>query len=243
MHPLTPVPAPDVLQLVDRVARSVGRSRHLAPEDVDDFAQMVHLRMANNDYDILRQFEGRSSLKTYLTVVAARMLKDWQNHRYGKWRPSAASERLGPLGVTLDRMINRDAVPAIEAIQSVATRTGLPEGQIRHVADLVPRRAKRQMVGIEAADHRGADFDDPIAAAECDREAAATRSRLARALAGLPREDARLMVLRFVGGHAVSDLARRHGLEAKGLYRRFERIRRDLRQRLSAGTLSGARAN
>jgi RNA polymerase sigma factor (sigma-70 family) len=243
MHPLTTVPPPDVLQLVDRVARSVGRSRHLTPEDVDDFAQTVQLRVAGNDYDILRQFEGRSSLKTYLTVVAARMLKDWQNHRYGKWRPSAASERLGPVAVTLDRLINRDAVPATEAVRTVASCTGLPEHAIEFVADRVPRRHKRQLVGLEVAEGRGVDFEDPVAAAEHDQETAATRSRLARALAGLPQEDARLMVMRFVGGHAVSDLARRHGVDAKGLYRRFERIRRDLRQRLRAGGLAGVRAN
>lgn len=243
MHPPSSIPPPDVLQLVDRVARSVGRSRHLAPEDVDDFAQTVHLKVAADDYSVLRQFEGRSSLKTYLTVVAARMLKDWQNHRYGKWRPSAASERLGPLAVTLDRLINRDAVPAGDAVRTVAMCTGLPERAVEHVADMVPRRHKRQMVGLDAADSRGTDFVDPVASAEREREAAATRSLLARALADLPRDDAKLMVMRFVSGHAVSDIARRHDADAKGLYRRFERIRRDLRQRLQAGGLSGVRAN
>lgn len=242
MHPLPTVPPPDVLQLVDRVARSVGRARHLSPEDVDDFAQTVHMKVAAADYDVLRQFEGRSSLRTYLTVVAARMLKDWQNHRYGKWRPSAASERLGPVAVALDRLINRDAIPAGEAVQTVASCSGLSEQAVSQMADLVPRRHRRQMVGLDAADTRGAEFADPVLAAERDRETAATRSLLARVLTELPREDARLMVLRFVSGHAVSDIARRHGADAKGLYRRFERIRRDLRQRLRAGGLSGVRA-
>jgi RNA polymerase sigma-70 factor (ECF subfamily) len=49
------------------------RSVSLAPEDVEDLAAEVMMQLVANDYSVLRQFRGQSSLATYLTVVARRI--------------------------------------------------------------------------------------------------------------------------------------------------------------------------
>jgi RNA polymerase sigma-70 factor, ECF subfamily len=49
------------------------RSVSLAPEDVEDVAAEVLLQIVANDYAVLRQFRGNSSLATYLTVIARRI--------------------------------------------------------------------------------------------------------------------------------------------------------------------------
>jgi RNA polymerase sigma-70 factor (ECF subfamily) len=49
------------------------RSMPLRPEDTEDLAAEVLLQLVNNDYAILRQFKGQSSLATYLTVIARRV--------------------------------------------------------------------------------------------------------------------------------------------------------------------------
>jgi len=49
------------------------RSVTLAPEDVEDVAAEILLQIVANDYAILRQFRGNSSLATYLTVIARRI--------------------------------------------------------------------------------------------------------------------------------------------------------------------------
>jgi RNA polymerase sigma-70 factor (ECF subfamily) len=49
------------------------RSMPLRPEDVEDLAAEVLLQIVNNDYAVLRQFRGQSSLATYLTVIARRI--------------------------------------------------------------------------------------------------------------------------------------------------------------------------
>jgi hypothetical protein len=54
------------------------------------------LKLIENDYRILRSFEGLASLGTYLTTVIARLFLDFQIHEWGRWRPSAAATRLGP---------------------------------------------------------------------------------------------------------------------------------------------------
>ena len=51
-------------------ARSVRVSR----EDVDDLCAEVFLVLLENDYAVLRHFRGNSSLATYLTVVARRVV-------------------------------------------------------------------------------------------------------------------------------------------------------------------------
>jgi RNA polymerase sigma-70 factor, ECF subfamily len=48
------------------------RSFPLSPEDAEDVAAEVLLQIIANDYAVLRQFRGESSLASYLTVVARR---------------------------------------------------------------------------------------------------------------------------------------------------------------------------
>jgi RNA polymerase sigma-70 factor, ECF subfamily len=49
------------------------RSAPLTPEEVEDIAQEVLLQVVANDYAVLKQFRGKSSLATYLTVIARRI--------------------------------------------------------------------------------------------------------------------------------------------------------------------------
>lgn len=234
------VPTPQDLDLLDKVARAVARARRLSPADVEDFAQSVHVKMAERQYDAFRKFEGRASLRTYLTVVVARLLKDWQNHEYGKWRPCAAAARLGPLGAALDQELNRDGCSVEEAVRLVASRTGRDEAEVRRLADALPRRSKRRLVAIDAVENRGVSFDDPVAASERARALASARATLRAALADLPTGDVRLLARRYVTQAPVASLAKEAGVEAKGLYRHFDRLRRTLRQKIEARGVHGA---
>ena len=49
------------------------RSARLAPEDVEDIAAEVLLRLVADNFKVLRDFRKESSLATYLTVVARRI--------------------------------------------------------------------------------------------------------------------------------------------------------------------------
>jgi RNA polymerase sigma-70 factor, ECF subfamily len=48
------------------------RSHLLKPEDKEDLAAQVLLHIVENDYTALKQFRGKSSLASYLTVIARR---------------------------------------------------------------------------------------------------------------------------------------------------------------------------
>lgn len=49
------------------------RSVPLSPEDVEDVASEVMLRIVDDDYKVLREFRRESSLTTYLTVITRRI--------------------------------------------------------------------------------------------------------------------------------------------------------------------------
>src|SRR5207245_473091 len=76
------------LALIERVIAWVCARRCLRGADGEDFASTVKLRLIENDYEILGRFEGRSSLKTYITAVVNHLYLDFQTQRFGKWRPS-----------------------------------------------------------------------------------------------------------------------------------------------------------
>lgn len=49
------------------------RSYRLTPEDTEDVAAEILLKIVADDFKLLRQFRGQSSLATYLTVIARRI--------------------------------------------------------------------------------------------------------------------------------------------------------------------------
>ena len=61
-----------VVHVVGHTAQA--RSVRLTPEDRDDVCAEVFLAVINNDFAVLRNFRGHSSLATYLTVIARRIV-------------------------------------------------------------------------------------------------------------------------------------------------------------------------
>lgn len=51
-----------------------ARSVPLGPDDVEDLCAEIFVTLLSNDYAALRHFRGKSSLATYLTVIARRIV-------------------------------------------------------------------------------------------------------------------------------------------------------------------------
>jgi RNA polymerase sigma-70 factor (ECF subfamily) len=64
------------LGLVVHVVTHTSNSRSIAvsPHDLEDLASEVFIAILADDYAVLRRFRGQSSLATYLTVVARRVV-------------------------------------------------------------------------------------------------------------------------------------------------------------------------
>lgn len=62
--------------LVIHVTSSTAAARQvrLSPEDLEDLAADVFMEIVKHDFGVLRHFRGQSSLATYLTVIARRVV-------------------------------------------------------------------------------------------------------------------------------------------------------------------------
>jgi len=109
------------LRFIHRLATTIARRNRLSPEDVQDFAADVQLRVVSDNYRILERFESRCSLRTFLSIAVRRMFLDYRNAQWGKWRPSARSCHHGDVAVLMERLTVRDGYTFDEACAILET--------------------------------------------------------------------------------------------------------------------------
>jgi RNA polymerase sigma factor (sigma-70 family) len=240
--PATFTLTPSDFALLCDVIQTVARSSRLPRDEAEDFCQHVHLRLLERNYAPIAGFRGKSSLRTFLTVVVSRQLLDWRNSRYGKWRPSARARRLGPAAVDLDRLISRDGHPVEEAIAILqARRPSMNAAAVRELASQLPRRSKiRTFVPDNLEGLATGTFEDPVETAEAAAEQRQTMGMLRRAFGRLSDEDRRLLSLRFEQRMPIPAIASFLGEPAKPLYRRISKLVSALRRSLAAMNDAGA---
>lgn len=233
--PTDSYPQPADLALFSEVLRQVARMHRLRPEDADDFFQTAHCRQLERNYDVFRQFGGRSSLRTYLTVVAVRLLLDWRNSRFGKWRPSTDARRLGENAVALERLMSRDGHTAGEAIASVAIQTDASPEALDRLIEQLPARVRRRFAPASEIDTSGPrmEFSDPIEDRERERWNESVLAALRASVERLPPSDQVLLDHRFRAGLTVKSASVTLSVEPKRLYRRLQTVLKQLRVDLS----------
>ena len=232
----TPVRAPEPahLALLSDVLRTIARTRRLPPEDADDYVQMAHCRLLERNYDVFERFAGRSSLRTYLTVVAMRLLLDWRNSRYGKWRPSREAGRLGGHAVALERLMSRDRLSEGEAIASLSARSGAPADDLEALVRRLPVRVPRRFESESVIDFEAwCDFHDPIESAERSARDRDLRAALHQAIGGLSADERLLLRYRFQSGVTLKSASDVLGTEPRVLYRRLQHVLGKLRTDLA----------
>ena len=223
---------------IETLVRRVARRRRLGYEEEQELYSRVMLHVVEDDYAVLRSFQGRSSWKTYLMVMIQRVLLDWRVQEWGRYRPSAKVRRLGSTAVLLDERINRDGFSPAEAVGDVLGR-GVAEhaAEVEALADAIPRRCRRRLVEGEetlALLAGGERADSRVEDAWREQAHAKVRGGLAMALARLTDEERGLLRLRFVLGMTVQAIGRKTDAEARLLYRRYATIIRRLRRDLVA---------
>ena len=231
------------LGIVERAARGVCRRARLSGADEEDFVSAARLALIENDYEILRKYEGRSSLATYLAVVFQRLLSDQRMHALGRWHASREAERMGSAGVLLETLVRRDrrsldeALPIVQAAEPSLTRSAiesmaarLPERTSRPHGVEIDAPAAASLAAPERADQRALDSDA--------RAVSRRTTRVVReALAAFPLEDRMLIRFRFGSSMSIADISRMMRLPQRPLYRRIEALLQRLRAALLAAGL------
>ncbi len=139
-----------VVHVVNHSAQS--RSLRLSSEDREDLVAGVFLTIIKDDLGVLRQFRGESSLATYLTVIARRvvvaeMLKQKAPSRLGNHEPQPELAVVG--GDSEQRVDDREQVERLlaqlegaeakvvrmyhlegKSYQEISSAVGMPENSV-----------------------------------------------------------------------------------------------------------------
>lgn len=222
---------------IDKVVTHLCRRHHFRKEECEDFRSHVHLKLIEDDYAVLRKFQGRSSLKTYLTTVIQNLMLDYQNHLWGKWRPSAEAQRLGPAAVLLERFLVRDGYSFDEAVQEmqINRKVEMTWQDLAKIVARLPNRSTRRVDGEEEL----RDLPDPGEGADArvaDEERQARKCKaleiLKEARQALPEEDRLILRMLLDDRFTVAEISRTLHLDQKQLYRRIQKIYKELREEL-----------
>lgn len=233
------------LGLVNEVVRFVARRQQLNTEQEAELESFVRLRLVEDDFRVLRQFEGRSSLRTYLTIVVQRLWLDYRNHALGRWRASAAASRLGPAARLLEELVYRDGFSFDEASQVVAGRgLQVDRAELLELWRAMPLRHPHRLPkgSVEEAQEVPDPAPDPETRALRSETAARLERVLVAALRELPPTDLLLVHLHFSEGVSLLALSRLWCEPYKALARRLEALLRDLRRRVRAAGIAAGEA-
>ena len=160
------------LGLVVHVIHHTAQSRSIVPTpaDVDDMAGEVFLAIIADDFATLRHFRGESSLATYLTVVARRVVvRELLKRRSANSLWSSADRERQPVDhrpSSEERISNRDEVERLlqsldspeadvvrlyhlegKSYREISSQVGMPENSIGPT--LSRARAKMRRTGFE----------------------------------------------------------------------------------------------
>ncbi len=151
-----------VVHVVNHSAQS--RSLRLSPEDREDLVSHVFLTIVKDDLAVLRHFRGESSLATYLTVIARRVVvAELLNHKaalpldhnsHAEPYPHAdgadSEQRVNDRDEVERMMADLDAAEANvirmyhlegKSYQEISTAVGMPENSVGPTLS----RARRKM--------------------------------------------------------------------------------------------------
>jgi RNA polymerase sigma factor (sigma-70 family) len=233
------------LPVIDDITSQVCRRHHLRTEEAEEFRSDVRMHFIERDYEVLRRFEGRASLPTYVNVVVQRLFLDYRNQQWGRWRPSTEAQRLGPTAILLEKMVTRDGWSTEQAIEMLRVNSATSIDQaMRAFCDKLARRhpVRRFVPETDAEDlpSAGPTTDGSVVRAEREFLAKRILASLRRAQQALCPSDRLILKMRFERQMPVADIARALHLEQRPLYRTFERIQASIRARMVADGIDKA---
>lgn len=160
-----------VVHVVQHTAQA--RSLQLLPQDRDDLCAEVFLNIVKDDFAILRHFRGKSSLATYLTVVARRivvkkLLREETVSRLATVNAPAAAQQAATQSEPEARLSNQEEVQQLlnslegneadvvrmyhlegKSYHEISSATGMPENSIGPM--LSRARGKLRRNGVKPA--------------------------------------------------------------------------------------------
>lgn len=189
------------------VARHTAHSRsvRLDSADIDDLCADVFLAILADDFRVLKAFEGRSSLATYLTVVSRRVVVRKLSER----RMAEALGHVSAHGESINRALGGE--------RSVSERAVAERAAVEKTGSSGDRPNPGRP-GSENPDVKRVDDRDEVS----------------RMLRGLGERDARIVREYHIEGRTYGEIAARTGVPENSIGPTLSRARSQLRSREAA---------
>jgi RNA polymerase sigma factor (sigma-70 family) len=217
------------LSIIGQIASSVCRRNGLNEHDAEDFTSDIRLKLCDDDYAVIRKFQGKSNFTTYLTVVINKAFVDHRRRVWGKWSPSSQAKRFGDTMVALETLVYRDnhSFDSACAILEQKHGSAIDRRALRAMLAQLPRRSPRRFQSDDGLatlpSHDGA-ADASVLADERERRLAAAEHALRSAIDALADEDRAVIRLLYYEGLSVAAIARALQIEQKRLYPRIKQL-------------------
>jgi RNA polymerase sigma factor (sigma-70 family) len=217
------------LETTERAIRFACRRASFFGADAEDFGSYVKLKLIENDYGVIRKFEGRSTFWAFIGVVVQRLLLDYRIHMWGRWHASAEAKRIGDVAVAIESMILRDGRTLDESLPPLQRRwPELTKAEAEGIVSRLPRRVPRPFTA--SLDDVSVDLHTGSSTVE-ESAFMSDRLRLSRRLGDavrrflreLPSDERVLLRMRFEASMTIAEISRSLGVDQKPLYRRIKR--------------------
>jgi RNA polymerase sigma factor (sigma-70 family) len=230
------------LPVIEQIASSVCRRNGVHEHEAEDFASDMRLKLCEDNFAVIRKFQGKSSFTTYLTVVITKGFLDHRRRTWGKWTPSSRAKRLGATAVLLEKLVYRDGCTFDTACQILEHKHGVTANrkELQSILGQLPRRAPRRFEGDAGLDTLPAAerADAPVLGDEHEKRLAAAEEALRRGLAQLTDEDRAIIRMLYYEGLSVAEVSRALRLEQMRLYPRVRQLLATLRKTLTSQGIS-----
>ncbi|MEM6797676.1 MAG: hypothetical protein AAF725_27155, partial [Acidobacteriota bacterium] len=132
------------LDLIEQSLLAVRKRYRFSAAEAEEIRSQTYLRLVKNNYAAFRRFQGRCSLRTYLTTITASVALDYRASRWGRKRPSRIAVEAGLPGMLLEVLLTEGVFSHREAVQM--SRSHLPNSSEASLEDLIvklPLRLRR----------------------------------------------------------------------------------------------------
>jgi len=217
------------LNTIERAIRFACRRASLFDADAEDFESYVKLKLIENDYDVIRKFEERSSFWAFIAVVVQRLVLDYRIHLWGRWHASAEAKRIGETAIAVESMILRDGRSLDEALAPLQRRwPQLSRADVEAILGRLPRRNPRPFMAsldavASALQTNSSTVEDAAFVSDRLRLSLRLSDAIRRSLREVPADERLLLRMRFEGGMTIAEISRALGVDQKPLYRRIKR--------------------
>ncbi len=230
------------IHIIDQAIKCICHRHNLSEEEGEEFAAEARYKLVENDYKIVREFKGKSTLKTYLVTVINRLFIDKKRAEHGRWRASEKAKQIGEVAVKLDELLHKDNYSLDEAYQilRINYKIKLSEEELDSIfhkidKERTPRIKEESEEEIASAiPDPGLMPDEEVEKGRIEKAAERLFTLVDEISCTLSENDRLALRMKFQDDHSISDISQCLGISRNDIEKRMKGILHEFKKRIVA---------